>query len=65
MDELVEKLRATSPEGLLRTFAALTHQMHDAEDDTDLRTQRAYVELELLHRMARASLRVAVADAQG
>lgn len=58
-----EALAATSPEGLLRTYAALTHHLHEAEHPTpgltiiqsekvtDLRRQRDLVAEELLRRI--------------
>lgn len=67
MDEADEALRRTSDEGLLKTFAALTHRMHAAEarlrslDDrmagaavgavAGLRQQRDRVQDEILRRM--------------
>jgi len=46
-------LAGASPEALLRTFAALTHQLHDAAGryERDLRAQRDKVQAELLRRM--------------
>lgn len=58
-----EVLEATSGEGLLRAYAALTHQIHAAEHPAprltiiqsdrlaDLRVQRDAVEAEVLRRM--------------
>lgn len=60
-DLLGAQLAATSNEGLLRTFADLTHRIHECRGSqvagqcdgpcTDLRTQRNAVEAELLRRM--------------
>lgn len=58
-DEVGKKLRATSDEGLLMTFAALTHRMHvarlkkDAVKELELRAQRDRVRDEILQRMRR------------
>ena len=58
-DEIAEKLRTTSDEALLRTFASLTHRMHvarlknDAVKELELRAQRNIVEGEILRRMRR------------
>jgi len=53
---LDDVLRRTSDEGLLRTFAALTHRLHVADRGkvlhaADLRVQRGHVETEILRRM--------------
>lgn len=55
-----ERLRATSTQALLRTFAALTHRLHAARANLttparitayqDLRAQRDLVEAEVLRR---------------
>lgn len=62
-NQLVDQLlRASSPEALLATFAALTHRIHANAHDTaspaaravveaDLRTQRDIVQVELVQRM--------------
>ena len=51
-------LRETSDEGLLKTFAALTHRLHVADRKpehlalaADLRAQRDIVQAEILRRM--------------
>lgn len=62
-----QALAATSNEGLLRAFAALTHRMHEKRNEpltltmrpgrttlTDLREQRDLVEAEVLRRMSTA-----------
>jgi hypothetical protein len=46
-----EILRRTSDDGLLRTFAALTHRLHADRKREDLREQRNLVEAEILRRM--------------
>lgn len=51
---LAERLQAASDKGLLTTYAALTHRMHDARDDRDLRARRNAVEAEVLRRMGGA-----------
>lgn len=57
-DEVEQALRRTSDEGLLKTFAALTHRLHAADRKTEhaalalsLRSQRDRVEQEILRRM--------------
>jgi len=52
-DLITELLPSTSPEGLLKAYASLTHQMHGLHtvDSADLREQRDLVEAELLRRM--------------
>jgi hypothetical protein len=55
-DEAAEVLRRTSNEGLLKTFAALTHRLHvadraKADNALDIRVQRDHVEQEILRRM--------------
>jgi hypothetical protein len=58
-DELALRLRGMSDEGLLKTFAALTHRIHaatrkkDRLKELDLRVQRDVVEGEILRRMRR------------
>lgn len=53
---LERTLQVTADEGLLRTFAALTHRMHAARRGdsrhADLREQRDAVQAEILRRMA-------------
>jgi hypothetical protein len=56
--EVAEALRRTSNEGLLKTFAALTHRLHAADRKAehaalalDIRAQRDRVEQEILRRM--------------
>lgn len=48
-----EALYHTTDEGLLQTFAALTHRLHAAEEDTTpvLRSMRDRVQAEILRRM--------------
>lgn len=61
-DLITELLPSTSPEGLLKAYASLTHRIHAnassakrpsvmAEVEQDLREQRDLVEGELLRRM--------------
>jgi hypothetical protein len=59
-DGVMRLLRETSDEGLLRTFAALTHRLHSADRSKrpdagrlalDLRFQRDTVQEEILRRM--------------
>lgn len=51
-------LSLTADEDLLRTFARLTHQIHEAswtETRADLRAQRDLVQAEVLRRMSRTA----------
>lgn len=56
-DEVGKKLQATSDEGLLTTFAALTHRIHaatrkkDTVKELEVRAQRDRVRDEILARM--------------
>jgi hypothetical protein len=49
-DGVAEVLSRTSNEALLRTFAALTHRLHET-NSLDVRAQRDIVEAEILRRM--------------
>ena len=62
MSEIENRLRATSDEGLLKTFAILTHRLHVADRERTaaaplLREQRGHVEAEILERMSRGAER--------
>lgn len=57
-EDVTTVLRRTSDEGLLKTFAALTHRLHVADRNPetvllalDLRAQRDRVQDEILRRM--------------
>jgi len=49
-ERVAEVLSQTSNEGLLRTFAALTHRLHETHS-LDVRAQRDIVQAEILRRM--------------
>jgi hypothetical protein len=62
MSEIANRLHAASDEGLLKTFAILTHRLHVADRERTaaaplLREQRGYVETEILERMSRGAER--------
>jgi hypothetical protein len=62
MSEVDNRLRHTSDEGLLKTFAVLTHRLHAADRGHTaaaplLREQRRLVQVEILERMARGAER--------
>jgi hypothetical protein len=63
---LVEQhLRRASTAGLLRATFALTHRMHEAERDADLREQRGLLEAEILRRAGGAPHNIVCPTCEG